>query len=344
LRVALKTIAKQARDQLHVDLASILLFNSHSLMLEAYVVIGARTPDLHLSRMRLGETMIGRAILSRHTLAFPCIKNTILEGDKWVQAEKLQACYMTPLITKGITVGVLFLGHRSVLEPGQDWRDFLETLAGQATMAIENFKSFEDLQRTNIELALAYNRTIEGWSHALDLRDRETMDHTARVKEMTMKLARMAGMSEAEIVHVERGALLHDIGKMGIPDAILLKEDYLTDEEWNIMRRHPQYAYEMLSPIDYLRPALDIPYCHHERWDGTGYPRGIRGEEIPLAARLFSIVDVWDALRSDRPYRRRWTDEQVLEYIRSQSATHFDPQAVKLFLQVVEEMARETSS
>ena len=151
----------------------------------------------------------------------------------------------------------------------------------------------------------------------------------------------MAGMSEAEIVHVERARYYMILAKWGIPDSILLKEDYLTEEEWNIMRRHPIYAYEMLSPIEYLRPALDIPYCHHERWDGTGYPRGIRGEEIPLAAQLFSIVDVWDALRSDRPYRRRWSDEQVLEYLRSQSGDHFDPRAVELFLQAVEEMAGE---
>ena len=180
LRVALKTIAKQAQDQLHVDLVSILFFDPRSLMLETYVVVGAQTLDLHMSRMRLAETIIGRAILSRHTLAFPHITKNLLEEDKWVQAENLQACYITPLITKGITVGVLFLGHRSALEPDQDWHDFLETLAGQAAMAIENLKSFEDLQRSNLELALAYNRTIEGWSHALDLRDRETNNHTAR--------------------------------------------------------------------------------------------------------------------------------------------------------------------
>jgi HD-GYP domain-containing protein (c-di-GMP phosphodiesterase class II) len=151
-------------------------------------------------------------------------------------------------------------------------------------------------------------------------------------------LARMAGMTEAEIMHVKRGALLHDIGKMGIPDVILLKDDYLTSEEWDIMHKHPIYAYEMLFPIEYLRPALDIPYCHHERWDGTGYPRGLKGEEIPLAARLFAVVDVWDALCSDRPYRKGWSAEKVLDYIRSQSGTHFDPQVVELFLNAVTEV------
>jgi len=344
LRVALRTIAKQAMKQLHVDLVSILLFDSHSLMLETYVVVGAQTPDLHISRMRLGETLIGRAVLGRRARVYPDLTKTTLQEDKWVHAEGLQACYITPLIAKGITVGVFFLGHRSVLHPDQEWLDFLETLAGQAAMAIESIKAFEDLQRSNIELAMAYDRTIKGWSRALDLRDRETKDHTSRVTEITMKLARMAGMTEAEIVHVKRGALLHDIGKMGIPDAILLKEDYLTTEEWDIMRKHPAYAYEMLYPIEYLRPALDIPYCHHERWDGTGYPRGLRGEEIPLVARLFAVVDVWDALRSDRPYRMSWSEEQVREYIRSQSGTHFDPQAVELFFQILDEMITEVSA
>jgi HD-GYP domain-containing protein (c-di-GMP phosphodiesterase class II) len=240
-----------------------------------------------------------------------------------------------PLIAKGNIVGVLFLGHRTGLQPDQEWLDFLETLAGQAAMAIDSIKVFEDLQRSNYELALAYNRTIEGWSHALDLRDRETKDHTSRVTETTIMLARMAGMSEMEIMHVKHGALLHDIGKMGIPDSILLKDDMLTNEQCGIMRKHPEYAYEMLFPIEYLRPALDIPYCHHEKWDGTGYPRGLKGEEIPLAARLFAVVDVWDALCSDRPYRKGWSEEKVREYIRLQAGTHFDPQAVDLFLRYV---------
>lgn len=338
LHVALRTIAKQAREQLHVDLVSILLFNSHSLMLEATGAIGAQDPDFHTVQIRLGETLIGRAALERRVLAFPDLTKTALQADKWVQAEGLRACYVMPLIAKGNLVGVLFLGHRSVLQPDQEWLDFLETLAGQSAMAIESIKAFEDLQRSNYELALAYNRTIQGWSHALDLRDRETKDHTSRVTDMTVMLARMMGMTDAELLHVERGALLHDIGKMGIPDAILLKEDYLTNEEWDTMRKHPNYAYEMLFPIEYLRPALDIPYCHHERWDGTGYPRGLRGEEIPLAARLFAVVDVWDALRSDRPYRKGWQEDKVREYIHSQSGTHFDPQVVELFLSTVDEV------
>lgn len=193
------------------------------------------------------------------------------------------------------------------------------------------------LRQRERDLLQAYDTTIEGWSHALDLRDKETEGHTLCVTEMTIKLARAAGINGEELVHVRRGALLHDIGKMGVPDNILLKPDKLTDEEWVAMRKHPIFAFELLSPIAYLRPALDIPYCHHEKWDGSGYPRGQKGEQIPLAARLFAIVDVWDALRSDRPYRQGWSKEKVIEHIKSLSGTHFDPKAVELFLNMMNE-------
>lgn len=191
------------------------------------------------------------------------------------------------------------------------------------------------LQVANEQLLDAYEATIEGWSHAMDLRDRETEGHSRRVAELTVNLAQAVGMSQEEIVHLRRGALLHDLGKIGIPDSILHKPSGLTDEEWVIMRKHPQFAHDMLYPIEYLRPALDIPYNHHEKWDGTGYPRGSRGEEIPLAARLFAVIDVWDALTSNRPYRPAWSDEEALTYIREQSGRHFDPQVVELFFKVI---------
>jgi PAS domain S-box-containing protein/putative nucleotidyltransferase with HDIG domain len=201
----------------------------------------------------------------------------------------------------------------------------------------ERKQLFKDLQRTHLDLQSAYDTTIEGWSRALDLRDKETEGHTQRVTELTVKLARRAGMSEAELLHVKRGALLHDIGKMGVPDHILLKPDKLTDDEWALMRKHPTYAYELLKPIEYLHDALDIPFCHHEKWDGTGYPRGLKGEDIPLAARLFAVVDVWDAIRSDRPYRQGWDEDRALEFIRSVSGTHLDPRAVELFMSLPRE-------
>jgi HD-GYP domain-containing protein (c-di-GMP phosphodiesterase class II) len=144
-------------------------------------------------------------------------------------------------------------------------------------------------------------------------------------------------VNESELVHIWRGALLHDMGKLGVPDHILLKPGKLTEAEWVIMRQHPQLAYDMLSPIAYLRSALDIPYCHHEKWDGSGYPRQLVGEQIPLAARLFAVVDVWDALTSDRPYRKKWTKQKTRQHILEQSGNHFDPRIVDIFMKYIEQ-------
>ena len=191
------------------------------------------------------------------------------------------------------------------------------------------------LQRAHKDLQEAYDKTIEGWILALDLRDRETEGHTQRVTEMTVRLARELGHSEEEIVHIRRGALLHDMGKMGIPDEILQKPGPLTDEEWVVMRKHPQYAYQMLSPISYLNQALIIPYYHHERWDGSGYPHGLKGEDIPLFARFFAVVDVWDALSSDRPYRKRMHPKEVIEYLEKEAGRLFDPDIVQKFLPLI---------
>ena len=207
-----------------------------------------------------------------------------------------------------------------------------------ASRDITERKLAEDaLQSAHQSLQEAYERTIEGWVHALDMRDKETEGHTQRVTRLTVKVARALGFSEEELVHIQRGALLHDMGKMAIRDDILQKPGPLTDVEWVEMRKHPIYTYEMLSPIAYLQPALDIPYCHHERWDGSGYPRGLKAEEIPLAARLFSIIDVWDAVSSDRPYRNRSPHEEVAEYLRKEAGRLFDPRLVKLFLSAVNE-------
>jgi putative nucleotidyltransferase with HDIG domain len=195
---------------------------------------------------------------------------------------------------------------------------------------------FTNLQSSNTELFRAYNATIEGWSHALDLRDKETEGHTQRVTEMTVRLARAFGLNESDLVQVRWGALLHDIGKLAVPDAVLHKPGPLSDGEWELMKRHPFLAYEMISPIHYLRRAVDIPYCHHEKWDGTGYPRGLTGEQIPVAARLFAVVDMWDAITSDRPYRPAWSRERALAYIREQSGKHLDPEVVLAFLDFIQ--------
>jgi putative nucleotidyltransferase with HDIG domain len=190
----------------------------------------------------------------------------------------------------------------------------------------------QDLRRTTIELSLAYDATIEGFARALELREGEPAGHTSQVTQLTLELARAFGIHEVDLLHIKRGALLHDIGKMGIPENVLKKPGALTAEEWVLMQMHPQFAYDLLSPIIYLYPALDIPYCHHEKWDGKGYPRGLNGELIPFAARLFAVVDVWDALVSPRPYREAWPQGKVREYIQGQSGKHFDPAVVKAFM------------
>ena len=213
--------------------------------------------------------------------------------------------------------------------------DFLNTLTSETAIAVDNAQMFRDLEKSNLDLAVAYETTIEGWARTLELRDMETVGHSQRVLNLTLQLSRKLGIADDEIRHVQRGALLHDIGKMGIPDSILFKEGPLTKEEWVTMRKHPKFAYDMLSAIPFLKKAMDIPYCHHEKWDGSGYPRGLRGEEIPLSARIFAIIDVWDALRSDRPYRKAWSDEEALKEIKRGKGKHFDPVVVETFLDVI---------
>lgn len=336
VRVTLNVLLENVIAQLHVDAADVLLFNPHAHTLEYGTGRGFRSSAFNTTQLRLGEGHAGRAAIDRRVVNIPDLTKEPggFDSARPVAKEEFVAYYAVPLIAKGQVKGVLELFHRSPLSITHEWLLFLDALAGQAAIAIDNATLFADLQRSNVELALAYDTTLEGWSRALDLRDRETEGHTQRVTEVTLRLARALGVPEADLVHIRRGALLHDIGKMAISDSILNKPGPLNAEEQEIMNRHPVYAYELLYPIAYARPALDIPYSHHEKWDGTGYPRGLRGEQIPLAARIFAVVDVWDALRSDRPYRPAWSEEQVREHIRSQAGNHFDPRVADIFLRM----------
>jgi PAS domain S-box-containing protein len=337
LRLTLNVMLTQAITQLGVDATSVLLLRSHNQSLEYAAGQGFRTRAIEQSSIRIGVGVTGRAALERrptYAVRIDDIGNDF-QRRNLLAAEGFKSYYAVPIIAKGNIKGVLEFFHRSNLETGHEWEDFADTLARQAAIAVENIVLFDDLQRTNTELTLAYDTTLEGWSHALDLRDKETEGHTERVTELAVQLGRAMGMGEADILNLRRGSLLHDIGKMGIPDAILLKQGPLNEDEWTIMRKHPEYAYDLLKPIAFLKNALDIPYCHHERWDGTGYPRGLLGTEIPLAARVFSVVDVWDALRSNRPYREAWPEETVLGYIEENSGEQFDPQVVQIFLAMI---------
>lgn len=248
---------------------------------------------------------------------------------------QLRSILCVPLKLKDDIIGVMFVDNRihTALFKESDL-EMLSAFADQAAMAINTARLFDELQDANQELQIAYEATLKGWVMALDLRDKETEGHTQRVTALTQKLASKMGIYKGEMVHIKRGALLHDIGKMGIPDGILLKPSSLTQAERELMMQHPSLAYEMLSPIEFLRPALDIPYCHHEKWDGSGYPRNLRGADIPFAARIFTVVDVWDALTSDRPYRGPMNSAEVREHIQQGAGSHFDPQVVQAFLEM----------
>ena len=334
LSLTLGVLLEQMVSLLHIDAAAVLLYQPTSNCLEFAAGRGFRSPLIKKSRLKLGEGLAGQAAYERKILF---TANLDASGEAFVRRDLVRdegflAYCGIPLTAHGELLGVLDIFYRTPLRADAEWLEFLEGLGLQAAIAIEKSLMFSALQRSNADLVLAYDSTIEGWSRALDLRDRETEGHSLRVTEVTLRLARAMGMNEETLVHVRRGALLHDIGKMGIPDAILLKPGPLDDAEWTIMRQHPVLAFQLLAPIAFLRPALDIPYCHHEKWDGSGYPRRLKGEEIPLMARIFAVIDVWDALSSDRPYRPAWDKERVIANLREGAGTHFDPQVIAIFL------------
>jgi len=336
LQLTLDVVLDQVIGQLRVDAATILLLDPMTRHFGFAAGRGIFEPGLRAAAVRPGDGLAGNVALERKVVDVPDL--TALDIAPNSRDSFLPRGFVSysalPLIAKNEVLGVLETFTRERMERDEDWRDFAATLAGQAAIAIDNARMLADLTRSNSELWLAYETTLAGWSRALDLRDNDTQGHTERVAELTVRLGRSMGMEETEIAHLRRGALLHDIGKMGIPDAILLKPGPLTQKEWEVMRRHPVYAYELLSPIPYLRPALDIPHLHHERWDGSGYPLGLKGEDIPLAARVFAVVDVWDALTSNRPYRSKVREERAREIIREGSGRDFDPRVVEAFLRL----------
>jgi GAF domain-containing protein len=345
LRVALNILLEQILANLEVDAAQVLLVRPASRTLEFGGARGFRTEAGSTVPAAFGVDTASRAALERRTV--------VSAGDDWIETparrarfaeEGFAAAFAIPLIARGRVMGVLELFHRSTIDVDADWLGFLEVLAGQAAIAIDSASAHEDLQRSHDELERAYDATLEGWVRALDLRDREVEGHSQRVTAMAVHFARLLGFSDAEVAHVYRGALLHDIGKIAIPDAILRKNGPLDATEWETMRRHPVHAFDWLSPIAYLRPSLAIPHEHHERWDGSGYPRGLKGREISPAARLFAVVDVYDALRSERPYGAAHGVAEARETIRAMAGSHLDPNYVDAFLAVDWEPIVEASA
>ena len=324
---SLRVILEEVKTQLKIDAIDLLLYQDDTDTLVFAAKDGFRSDALLHTQLKIGQGLAGKAVLDRrivhisnldeseHFKKFsPAIKRT----------EKFIAYWGVPLLAKGKIMGVLELFHRTSFAPSGTWKKFMAMLAEQVAVAVYNISLFQDLRT-------AYDETLQGWARALELRDMETEGHSRRVTNLTVELATAMGIGKPEIEHIRRGALLHDIGKMGIPDAILHKAGPLTDDEWEIMRQHPVYAYDMLREIPFLAPALDIPHYHHERWDGSGYPDGLKGEEIPLPARIFAVVDVYDALTNDRCYRKAWSKAEVEEKIRAESGKHFDPAVVEVF-------------
>ena len=339
LRVTLNLLIGYAVRELNANAIAILLYNSDLKSLSLYTSIGfSNKPSSQTSYIRIGEGLAGRVVLQRKLVQVANLNDSAESFQSvYTDNENFKSYFGVPLLGKGQIKGVMELYTREEFYPDTDWLNFLHTLAGQAAIAIDNVQLFKNLQRSNQELILAYDTTLAGWGRALELRDKETQGHTDRVVELTVELARRMGIEGEELTNIMRGTLLHDIGKMGIPDQILHKPGPLTEEEWAIMRQHPQYAYDLMKPIPYLRPALEIPYSHHERWDGSGYPRGLKGEDIPLAARIFAVVDIWDALRYKRIYRAAWPEEKVLEYLKNTAGIELDPVIVEKFFELLEE-------
>ncbi len=334
----LEVALTELQQRLQVDAASVLLWNREEQVLMFAAGQGFRTTALQHTRLGLGQGHAGRAAAEKRLIYVDDLNAHLGEFVRapLLAEEGFVTYFGTPMIVQDEVVGVLELFHRRGFKPDNEWIEFLEMLASQVAIGVNAAALFQEMRRARQALEEAYEKTLEGWVQALDLRDKETEDHTQRVTQMTLRLARQFGFEGEALEHIRRGALLHDIGKIGVPDSILLKPGNLTEEEWEIMRQHPVYAHQFLAAIEYLRPALTIPYAHHERWDGSGYPRGLAGEDIPMEARIFAVVDVWDALTSDRPYRKAWPLERVKAYLREQAGIAFDPAVVEAFLKLME--------
>jgi putative nucleotidyltransferase with HDIG domain len=336
LEDVLQTAIESAVRVLGLDTGAIYLLEGADL------ILGATTPPLpqDLPEAFRREALdrhphIGRCLREREPVALDdWTPVSMTEAERAVcEARGLRSILFVPLTVAEEAVGAFIVGSVGAVRTfAEKDVDLCRALSHEIGLALANARLYESLQRSHEELARAYDATIEGWSLALEMRDDETQGHALRVADLAVELGQAVGIAGEELVHLRRGALLHDIGKMVVPDAILRKPGPLTEEEWAVMRRHPEDGREFLRKVAYLEPALDVPYCHHERWDGTGYPRGLAGEEIPLAARVFAVADAFDALTSDRPYRAAWPEEDVREHLRKCAGKEFDPRVVAVFL------------
>jgi HD-GYP domain-containing protein (c-di-GMP phosphodiesterase class II) len=329
-------ILEEAMARLGMDAADVLLMEPEDGTLSLGARAGFRTDALAHTKLKPGEGFAGRALQSEKAIIASDLDTNVESFSRSPAFAKEGFFFYAGrrLKVKGKVKGVLELYRRSPFRQYQSWELYFEALASQAAVALDNSFLLRGLKKANEDLKEANEGLIEGWAEALELRDQETEGHSQRVTAMTMELGASFGIGGEELDRLRHGAFLHDIGKMGIPDSILLKPGPLTKDEFEVMKRHTTIARNFLSRFRFLDQSLDIPYYHHEKWDGSGYPEGIRGTEIPLSARLFAVIDVWDALRSDRPYRAGWPEDKVLDHIASLSGTHFDPEAARAFVEL----------
>jgi len=338
LNEILEKILQKIVQSLNVDAGFLALYNKTSEKFENVVKQRFKTNTIEEMLNHFKENFCDTATSERplkvSSLPYDSLRKELMREEKF-------QCYHGLTVSLGNpSLYCLFEVYRKdFFEPDPEWFKFFGAIVNQIKIAIERILLLKDLQEANTKLLKAYDETIEALARAIDLRDAETYGHSERVANLTVEIAKAMGIEKEQLIHIRRGALLHDIGKLAVPDRILLKPGKLDEEEWKIMKMHPLYAQEMLSKIEYLKPALDIPLYHHERWDGSGYPFGLKGEEIPLSARIFAVVDVYDALTSDRPYRKAWTKQEAIDYIKNQSGRQFDPKVVEVFLKILGEGA-----
>jgi HD-GYP domain-containing protein (c-di-GMP phosphodiesterase class II) len=339
LRLTLNIVLEHVTAQLGVDAANVLLFNATTQALSYFTGRGFRAQMTQGAPIKMSGSFAGQAAMSRALVALNNLKaaqKNILDNEsRNFNTEGFAAYYGVPLLAKGEIKGVLEVFHRAPLSPDAAWLDFLEAISTQATVAIDNIQLFDSLQRSNANLNLSFEETLESWARVSDRHSAKEVGSARRAAELAVQLGSVLGLKKSELGKLQHGALLHDVGNLLISDTILLKAGALSAEEQMLIRQHPEHSQQILSTIRQLQPILDIPLYHHERWDGSGYPQGLTGEQIPLAARIFAVVDVWMALRSTRPYRAAWSDARARDYLRSMAGVQFDPKVVETFLMLI---------
>jgi len=338
INVTLEVLLSQVLDQLQVDAGAVFLLDPHESRLRYEVGAGFRGRAFREASIPLTEGLVAQVVHTHKTTPFLSFADEpdAIAGFPTIQEEGFTGLCLAPLIAKGRVLGVLAVFTRGLPEREEAWPSYLDAMAARAAIAVDNATIFREMNESHLHISRAFDEVLTGWARTVELRSGEGDGHTERVMRLSLQLARKLGMRGKELVHLRRGALLHDIGNLALPDALLRKPKPLTPSERAQIEEHPAFAYAILSPIEFLRPAIDIPFCHHERWDGSGYPRRLRGETIPLIARIFAVVDVWSALTSDRPHREAWPEEKACNYLREQAGVLFDPHVVEVFLKQLE--------